>query len=166
MRKDGSVQRLMTRRLLLVLPTAILACEIGVSNGKYTNMCGCEFSYFNGTTCWSGPPYESAVMTKIGLTVQNWPDTDLATEEDVCYTREYYNSVGASTALWPVCTNSVSVNCVQSEVGAGKSQRALRALRVLPLLALVIPIAAFIYCYCKKRKKRAAAAKSPPQVGA
>ena len=146
----------MTRRLLLlVLPTtAILACDISVSNGEYTNMCGCEFSYFNGTTCWSGGPAE---MTTTGLTVQNWPDTSLETTEDVCYTLAYYNSIGASTALWPAGTNSVSVNCVQN--GAGGGDKMLRVLRVLPLLALlVIPISFYFYW----KKKRMAAAKSAP----
>ena len=142
-----------TRSLLLVLPMAIFACDISVSNGEYTNTCGCEFSYFNGTTCWTGGP---AVMTTDGLTVQNWPDTTLETTEDVCYTRTYYDSVGASTALWPAGTNSVSVNCIAAGAG-GKGKRMLRMLRVLPLLALLLIPISIVYW---RKKQRMAAAKS------
>ena len=110
------------------------ACTVQLVNGRYTNTCGCSFSYSNGTTC-------SAVVTTLTtissnpLTVQNWPDADLA-DAPQCYTRSYYNSLGASTSLFPVGTDSVLVDC------DGVGNRTLRVLRILPFLVLAVALAA------------------------
>ena len=85
------------------------ACTVQLVNGRYTNTCGCSVSYSNGTNC-------SAVVTTLTtisskpITVQNWPDADLV-DAPQCYTRSYYNSLGASTSLFPVGTDSVLVDC-------------------------------------------------------
>jgi len=153
-------------------------CTVRVVNGRYTNTCGCSFSYSNGTTC-------SAVVTTLTtissnpLTVQNWPDADLA-DAPQCYTRSYYNSLGASTSLFPVGTDSVRVDCSGDDGGDGGSDdggdgggddggdggdddgnRIMRVVMILAFLALAVALGVgAVYCY-RKRKQRAAA---PPPL--
>ena len=134
------------------------ACTVELVNGRYTNTCGCSFSFSNGTNC-------SAVVTTLTtisskpITVQNWPDADLV-DAPQCYTRSYYNSLGASTSLFPVGTDSVLVDC------DGDGNRTLRVLRILPFLALAVALAAglgaAVYCYMKRKQRAAAAAAAKP----
>ena len=93
------------------------------------------------------------------ITVQNWPDADLV-DAPQCYTRSDLNSLGASTSLFPVGTDSVLVDC------DGDGNRTLRVLRILPFLALAVALAAglgaAVYCYMKRKQRAAAAAAAKP----
>ena len=146
---------LITSMLRLLSVAALLvsswACTVQLVNGRYTNTCGCSFSYSNGTTC-------SAVVTTLTtissnpLTVQNWPDADLA-DAPQCYTRSYYNSLGASTSLFPVGTDSVRVDCSgddggddgddggdDGEDGEDGGNRIMRVVMILAFLAFAVAV--------------------------